>query len=248
MKQFSLSLFALLFLSACTHYYYTPAATQPGQTEAVYTRGLPGLRSQQYGADLTAGLSSKGEKDLSLQVYLYNDSDSAYTFYPEDVRVSGYDAFGQMQPLRVFEASEYVRWKRNRDILIGSAVVVGTVALILIVHEVSKDNNKGKNNNNNSGNNPDWANNYFYDPVGWIDFSVNTALIIGSANSAPPPQAEPTIPEKGLLRSHTLYPGEAVQGIVKVRGKAPFLNRILVEIPVNGAYHKFSFENKRSAR
>ena len=246
MKQPLLSLFALLFLGACTHYYYTPAATQPGQSEAVYTRGLPGLRSQQYGADLTAGLSAKGEKDLSLQVYLYNDSDTAYTFQPQEVRVSGYDAFGQMQPLRVFEASEYVKWKRNRDILITTAVVVGTVALILIVHEVSKDNNKSKSKNK-SGNDRDWANNYYYDPIGWIDFSVNTAFIVGSA-TAPPPQAEPVMPENGLLRTHTIYPGEAVQGIVKVRGKAPFLNRILVEIPVNGAYHKFSFEHKRPAR
>lgn len=247
MKQLLLSLFALFIFGACaTQYYYKPAATQPGQTEAVYTRGLPGLRSQQYGADLTAGLSAKGEKDLSLQVYLYNDSDEPYTFQPEDIRVSGYDAFGQMQPMRVFGASEYVKWKRNRDILIGTAIVVGTVALILVVSELSKDNNKSKGNNH-SNNAADWANNYYYDPIGWIDFSFNTAFIIGSA-AAPPPQAEPAIPENGLLRTHTIYPGEAIQGIVKVRGKAPFLNRVLVEVPVNGAYHKFSFENKRPAR
>ncbi len=245
MKKHFLGFLALSLLSACAQYYYQPAATQPGQTEAVYTRGLPGLRSQQFGADITAGLSAQGEKDLSLQVYIYNDSDSAYTIYPEDIRVSGYDAFGQMQPLRVFEAGEYVKWKRNRDILIGTAVVVGTVALILIVHEVSKDS-KGRSGSGN--NNRDWANAYFYDPVGWIDFSFNVGYVIGAAATAPPPQAQPAMPENGLLRAHTLYPGEAVQGIVKVRGKAPFLNRILVEVPVNGAYHKFSFEHKRRAR
>lgn len=245
MKQFALSLAIILTLGACaTHYYYKPAATQPGQTEAVYTRGLPGLRSQQFGSDLTAGLSSKGEKDLSLQIYLYNDTDSAYTFYPEDIQVSGYDAFGQMQPLRVFEASEYKKWKRNRDIMIGAAVVVATVATILIIHEVTKDKNPSKGGH--SGGDPAWTNNYYYNPVGWIDFSINTAFVIGAA-SAPPPQSEPAIPEDGLLRSHTLYPGEAVQGIVKVRGKEPFLNRVLVEVPVDGAYHKFSFENRRRA-
>lgn len=248
MKHLVLSLLTILLLGACaTSYYYQPAVTQPGQTEAVYTRGLPGLRSQQYGADLTAGLSAKGENDLSLQVYIYNDSDSAYTFYPEDIRVSGYDAFGQMQPLRVFEASEYVKWKRNRDILIGTAIVVGTVALILIINEATKDNHKSKGKNN-SGDVPYWANNYYYNPVGWIDFSFNMAYVIGAASATPPPQSEPYIPENGLLRTHTIYPGEAIQGIVKVRGKSPFLNKILVEVPVNGAYHKFSFENKKMAR
>jgi hypothetical protein len=246
MKQLILSLLVILFLGACaTHYYYNPAATQPGQTEAVYTRGLPGLRSQQFGADMTAGLSAKNENDLSLQVYIYNDSDDAYTFQPDAIRVSGYDAFGQMQPLRVFEASEYVKWKRNRDIMIGAAVVIATVALILIIHETTKDNNKSKGNNNNSDSG--WANNYYYNPIGWIDFSVNTAFVVGAATS-PPPQSNPAIPEDGLLRTHTIYPGEAVQGIVKVRGKSPFLNRVLVEVPVNGAYHKFSFENKQKVR
>ncbi|MBK6930558.1 MAG: hypothetical protein IPH12_06670 [Saprospirales bacterium] len=247
MKRFTFSLLALLLLGACAQYYYTPAGTQPGQTEAVYTRGLPGLRSQQYGADLTAGLSAKGENDLALQVYLYNDSDSAYTFYPEDVRVSGYDAFGHMQPLRVFEASEYKKWKRNRDILIGTAVVVGTVALILVISELSKDNNKKSSRNNNAQNHNEWANFYYYDPIGWIDFSFHIAYAAGT-HGAPPPQSEPRIPEDGLLRAHTIYPGEAIQGIIKVRGKSNFMERLLVEMPVNGAYHKFAFDNRQRAR
>lgn len=247
MKRILFSLFVLIFLAGCTrYYYYQPASTQPGQKEAVYTRGLPGLRSQQFGADLTAGLSSKGESDLSLQLYLYNESDSAYTFQPEDILVTGYDAFGQKQPLRVFGAQEYKKWKRNRDILIGTAVVVGTVALILIVHELTDDNKKSSRGGNS--NRPEWSSGYFYDPVGWIDFSLNTALIVNAASSNPPPQSDPAIPDDGLLRAHTLYPGEAMQGIVKVRGKTNFMQRILVEIPVNGAYHQFIFYNREPAR
>ncbi|TNE53100.1 MAG: hypothetical protein EP344_15150 [Bacteroidetes bacterium] len=248
MKQFALSLLAMLLFSACAvHYYYTPAATQPGQTEAVYTQGLPGLRSEQFGADLTAGLSAKGEQDLSLQVYIYNDSDSAYTFYPEDVRASGYDAFGQMQPLRVFGAAEYKKWKRNRDILIGTAVVVGTVALILIIREIADDDDKSSKKKDSKEKNREWASNYFYDPVQWIDFSFNVAIMAAS-NAEPPPPAEPFFTDDGLVRTHTIYPGEALQGIIKMRGKAPFLHNILVEIPVNGAYHKFAFDNRTQVR
>lgn len=238
-------LLPMLLLGACSYYYFKPAATQPGQTEAVYTRGVPGLRSQQFGADLTAGLSAKGENDLSLQLYLYNDSDEAYTFEPDGIRVSGYDAFGAKRPLRVFEATEYVKWKRNRDLMIGAALVVGTVALVLLASELSKDNRRSPNRGG-SGNRPDWAYNYFYNPIEWIDFSINSALLVRAA-TAPPPQSAPTMPEDGLLRQHTIYPGEAVQGIVKVRGKSSFMHRILVEVPVNGAYHKFVFDNRRRA-
>jgi hypothetical protein len=240
-KHIFLLLPAMLLLGACSYYYYKPAASQPGQTEATYTRGVPGLRSQQFGADVTAGLSAKGEKDLSLQLYLYNDSDEAYTFEPEGIRVSGYDAFGVMQPLRVFEATEYTKWKRNRDLMIGAAAVIGTVALILLVSELRDKPSRG-----GSGNRPDWTYNYFYNPIEWIDFSINSAIIIGSMS--PPPQATPAMPENGLLRQHTLNPGEAIQGIVKVRGNSGFMKHLLVEVPVNGAYHKFVFENRRSAR
>ncbi len=249
MKPLALTFFAALFLSACATYYYQPAATQPGQNEAEYTQGLPGLRSQQYGADLTAGLSAKGENDLSLQVYIYNDSDSAYTFNPEDVRVSGYDEFGHMKPLRVFGAAQYIKWKRNRDILIGTAVVVGTVALVLIVSEVSKDKKKssGKKDKNYSREHSGWHVDPYFDPVGWIDFSFQVSSAMIQASAAPPSR-EPVIPDDGLLRTQTLYPGEAVQGTIKVRGMANFTQRVLVEIPVNGAYHKFAFENRQPFR
>lgn len=235
---------SVLLLGACAYSYYKPAATQPGQTEAVYTRGVPGLRSQQYGADLTAGLSAKGEKDLTLQLYLYNDSDQAYTFEPDGIRVSGYDAFGAMRPLRVFEATEYIKWKRNRDLMIGAIAVVGTVAVILLVSELSSNKSRSSGRSGGNANRPDWTRNYYYNPIEWIDFSLNTALLIRSAS--PPPQSAPAIPEDGLLRRHTIYPGEAVQGIVKVRGQSNFMHRILVEVPVNGAYHQFVFDNRRT--
>ena len=57
----------------------------------------------------------------------------------------------------------------------------------------------------------------------------------------PPPASSPDF----LLRDHTLYPGEAVQGVVKVRAEADFKNKILVEVPVNGAYAQFVFERAK---
>ncbi len=235
-------LFSLFFgLSACVStYYYYPAASQPGQKEAVYTRGLPGLRSQQFGADLTAGLSARGEKDLSLMVYIYNDSDSAYTFYPEDVKVTGYDAFNQTQPLRVFGAEEYIRWKNTRDILIASAVVIGTVAAVVAISEATGGSDRPSRPAEHLSRADRWA-----IALDWIDFSMYAGFAI-AANNQPPP--EPIMPEDGLLRTHTIYPGEAIQGIVKIRGKANFMKHLLVEVPVNGAYHKFVFEHRTPVR
>lgn len=239
----ALILFCLFFgLSACVStYYYRPAASQPGQKEAVYTRGLPGLRSQQFGADLTAGLSARGEKDLSLMVYIYNDSDSAYTFYPEDIKVTGYDAFNQTQPLRVFGAEEYIRWKNTRDILIASAVVIGTVAAVVAISEATGGSDRPSRNHNHGLSEAD----RFAIAMDWIDFSMYAGFAI-AANNQPPPQ--PVMPEDGLLRAHTIYPGEAIQGVVKIRGKSNFMNRLLVEVPVNEAYHKFVFENRTPVR
>lgn len=239
----ALILFCLFFgLSACVStYYYRPAASQPGQKEAVYTRGLPGLRSQQFGADLTAGLSARGEKDLSLMVYLYNDSDSAYTFYPEDIKVTGYDAFNQTQPLRVFGAEEYIRWKNTRDILIASAVVIGTVAAVVAISEATGGSDRPSRNHNHGLSEAD----RFAIAMDWIDFSMYAGFAI-AANNQPPPQ--PVMPEDGLLRAHTIYPGEAIQGVVKIRGKSNFMNRLLVEVPVNDAYHKFVFEHRTPVR
>ena len=235
-------LLSLFFgLSACVStYYYRPAASQPGQKEAVYTRGLPGLRSQQFGADLTAGLSARGEKDLSLMVYVYNDSDSAYTFYPEDVKVTGYDAFNRTQPLRVFGAEEYIRWKNTRDILIASAVVIGTVAAVVAISEASGGSDRPSRNPERISGAERLA-----ITLDWIDFSMYAGFAI-AANNQPPP--EPIMPEDGLLRTHTIYPGEAIQGVVKIRGKANFMEHLLVEVPVNGAYHKFVFEHRAPVR
>lgn len=233
----------LLSLGSCVStYYYHPAATQPGQKEAVYTRGVPGLRSEQFGADLTAGLKARGEKDLSLLVYLHNDSDSAYTFYPEEVKATGYDAFGNTQKLRVFGASEYIRWKNTRDILIASAIVIGTVATVVAVSEAT--GNHGGHNHNAEA--PPLHSDRYFNTFDWIDWSLYTTVTIATNADGLPP--EPFMPEDGLLRNQTLEPGEGIQGVIKIRGKANFMQHILVEIPVNGAYHKFVFEDRASPR
>lgn len=232
----SLLALALLFGACVGTYYYRPAASQPGQKEAVYTRGLPGLRSQQFGADLTAGLSARGEKDLSLLVYVYNDSDSTYTFYPEDIKVTGYDPFGQYRPLRVFEAREYIRWKNTRDILIASAIVIGTVATVVAISEATGRHDPPKG----AGKALEHADRVAT-TLDWIDWSLYTTLTVAAHNTPPPP---PEMPEDGLLRAQTLHPGEGIQGVVKIRGKSNFMHRLLVEVPVNGAYHKFVFEHR----
>lgn len=58
------------------------------------------------------------------------------------------------------EASEYVRWKRNQDILIGTVIVVATVALILIYNEIADDEPSG-----NTGW-PDWNLRLLLQPTG----------------------------------------------------------------------------------
>lgn len=233
-------LLAALFLSSCARrMLYEPAANQPDASNVVYTHGVPALRSSIQGCEVVAELTSRGEKDMNLNVYVRNNSDSAFTFQPSLVKVRGYDGAGQWTPYRVFEADEYIRWKNRRDALIAAGIIVATVATILIIDELT-DDNSGRNNTNEYRYASDGVD-FFYDFSWWLTWTIPAA-----ASEEPP--SPPITSSDLLLRPHTLYPGEAVQGIVKVRAKLDFKDKILVEVPVNGAYAQFVFDRTQRRR
>ena len=233
-----LPLLAVLFFSSCSpRLFYEPATNQPDVSDVVYTHGVPALRTSIQGCEVVAELISRGEKDMNLNVYIRNNSDSAFTFQPAQVQVHGYNFAGQRVPYRVFEAEEYIRWKNTRDALIAAGIIVATVATIVIIHEMT-DSKPSRNADNYR-----YVSNgagFVYDLTWWVAWTVPAV-----ANEPPlPPAYSPDF----LLREHTLYPGEAVQGIVKVRAKPEFKNKILVEVPMNGAYAQFVFDRTQRRR
>ena len=79
--------------------------------------------------------------------------------------------------------------------------------------------------------------NLAYDITWWMAWTIPDSV----DEMPPPPESSPDF----LLREHTLYPGDAVQGIVKLRANADYKNKILVEVPVNGVYTRFVFDRSK---
>lgn len=235
-------LLAALFLSSCSRsFYYMPAKIQPDASDVVHTHGVPALRTSIQGCEVVAELGSKGERDMSLNVYIRNNSDSAFTFEPGQVQVHGYNLVGERVPFRVFTAEEYIHWKNTRDAIIAGVAIVATVATVAIIANNTNDNNSGNHHTNQySGDDAQVIGdvfNFAYDLSWWMAWTIPAA-----EEELPPP---PAYSSDFLLREHTLYPGDAVQGIVKVRAKAEYKNKILVEVPVNGAYAQFVFDRAK---
>lgn len=228
-----LPLLAALFFASCAQrMFYRPAEHQPDVSNLIYTNGVPALRTSIQGCEVVAELTSKGERDMNLNLFIRNNSDSAFTFQPEQVQVHGYNHARQKVPYRVFEAEEYIRWKNNRDALIAAGVLVATVATIVAIDRATDSG--GHNNGAEVVNNVSVGIDFVYDLTWWLAWTIPVV----ADNPPPPPAYSPDF----LLRTHTLYPGEAVQGIVKVRAETEYKNKILVEVPVNGAYAQFVFD------
>ena len=234
-------LFAVLILTSCNPtLFYRPAEVQPDVSDVVYALGVPALRTTVQGCEVVAELTSKGERDMNLNVYIRNNSDSMFTFMPEQAKVRGYNGAGQWATYRVFEAEEYIRWKNTRDALVAAGVVVATVATVVAIDRATDSRPRNRNNNRQEFNNVSAGIDLVFD-LGWY---LAWTIPMVADNPPPPPAYSPDF----LLRAHTLYPGEAVQGIVKVRAETEFKNKILVEIPVNGAYAQFVFDKASAVR
>lgn len=229
MKPIFLSLALALFGTSCSQsFYYRPTADQPDQTTLIYNQGVPSLSALVPGAEVSTDLTSQGQSMLNLGVFVRNEGDSLVTFLPEGVRVYGYNANGQRKEYRVFTAEQFIRRRNRQNALIAGAIVVATVATVVAVN----------NDNNNHPSNVDSGNGYRYNNDNnwwWWAWSAPSIWI---GNDGPPP---PYASTDGLLRPQTLYSGESVQGLIKVKSDPEFRDKILVEVPVNGAYAQFVF-------
>ncbi|MEO6759813.1 MAG: hypothetical protein ABIO24_10200, partial [Saprospiraceae bacterium] len=148
------------------------------------------------------------------------------TFAPEGVRVSGFNAAGERREYRVYTAEQFIRRRNRQHAIIVGAVVVATVATVVAV-----------NNEAGSSANTDYGSNHYHSNDTWWWWAWSAPTIWIGPDAPPTPYAS----TDGLLRTQTLYAGESVQGLIKVKSDPNFRDKILVEVPVNGAYAKFVF-------
>jgi hypothetical protein len=240
MKALSFYFFAAcLVLSACNNrYMYQPVTPQANATTS-YNQGLPVLEGNLGAAPLHADLTSRGKRDMALRLSIENGAQEPLTFEPEKIKVTGYNASGQAAPFKVYTAEEYIRHRNTRNAIIVGSAVVATVAIVAIAANAdSKDIGKpGHHRNENYS--------YFFDPF-W--FNVPTFFIQAGTRQAEA-ASNVYMPQDGLLRRHTIYSGELLQGVVRIKAKPGYTQRIKIEIPdAYGLYQSFEFDHQMRLR
>jgi hypothetical protein len=223
------------FFTACNYrYVYNPLSEHSDlDASKMYTHGIPTLYKQVDSIDLFGDLTSNGQRDYSLTVGLVNNAGHSVNFYPEDVKAWGYDVDGRKVPLRVFTAKEFIRRRNTNTAIWATVAVVATVAAAVAINDAtsSRPNSDFNRNNNN------WNSDF------WFWMAMSTPQIVINDPGAPAPRRP-----DNLLRNHTLLPGESLQGIIKVRSNETLLQRIEVEIPVNGTKSVFAFGKRERLR
>lgn len=215
---FTLLAIAATIVSCAPVRYFQPAKEQNINADILYHDGLPYIRSMMEKTEVSAQLMLKGERSLSLDVFFYNEGGEAFNIEPESIRAIGFNDLGIPTDLRVFTAEQFIRRRNTRAAIIGGvaviAAVAGTVALL--------DNPAA---NNAVGND-------------LLFLGLTAAPTITASN-----RSAPFSPQDGLVRPHSVLPQTAYRGLVMIQGKADYLHRIEVTVPVNNMPHRFNFEN-----
>lgn len=213
----------LTLLSSCNRtYFYKPLETTNDRIKPSYQHGVGTLTYMGNHISLTAGLLSRQGSDVILQIAIRNDSDSTLFFLPDEVVGKGYNKVGKARDLRIMTARQVIK-RRNRN----TAIAVGVVAAAAIASVALADDTPSS---------PlDHHNHYFNDPF-W--FAASTPLWI-----APPPGYIPqiTASRDGLLRAHTLMPGEELRGEIRIKSPGEFTDQMRIGIPIDGQMQYFEY-------
>ncbi len=222
MMRFLPILFSALLLGSCARsYYFVPAAEQNANTEVMQYNGIPYIRSTMEKMEVSTLVTARGTQTIGVDLLCYNDSDTPIEIDPARLRVTGFDAMGVTAPFKVFSAEQFIRRRNTRNAIIGGVVLVASIGAAIASAEGAAA----------GGNNFD-ANLFF-----WSLSAVPPLFFNGSG-------AEPFVPNDGLARPHTLMPGAAYRGMVMVKGKADFQERLEITMPVNGMPHRFDYARR----
>ncbi|MFZ4476056.1 MAG: hypothetical protein ACOYPR_12735 [Saprospiraceae bacterium] len=221
-------LFALSGVSCTYRYYYQPASSQPQQASTVYTHGVPSLRLYKDSVEVFADLTNENTLMHDLNIYIRNDRSTPLEFDPANILVTGYNGDGTTEPFRVFSAEQYISKRQTEAVLISVAAIAAVTTAAVIA---ANNDNHGSSENSN-----DFDDNVFW----WLSVSPN--IIINN------PYQVPYMPADGLLRRYTLFPGDALQGIVKVKARNSSYQHVLIEVPIDSAYLKYHFGSPQRLR
>jgi hypothetical protein len=217
-----------VLLSSCNQaYFYKPAQVPENQQLITYRNGIECISHKQDGITVEAHIIKTSSSDVQLMLSVYNDSDSIVHFQPDEVTAKGYNKQGTGKTLKVMTARDVVR-RRNKRTAIAVGALVATAAAVVIAEESSDRNNS----NNNDGNR------YAFDPF-WYWVPPPTTLLM-----LPPQSASVVQSPDGILRAHTLQPGEELRGKIILKRPAEFTERMEIRFPIDGRAEEFSFSGR----
>jgi hypothetical protein len=226
-KCFFIAAIALIGLSSCSRtYFFKPSETTSQNQVVTFQNGIECITHKQDGITVSAHMLKSSGSDVNLMLSIYNDSDSTLTFFPDQVSAKGYNQKGVGKSLTVMTPRDVVK-RQNKRTAIAVGSVIALTAAIIIAEETS-DN---RNNNNNFNNNR-----YAYDPF-WYWIPPPTTLLM-----IPPQSAGIVQSRDGLMRTHTLLPGEELRGKIILKRPGAFTESMEVYVPVDGRAEVFSFK------
>jgi hypothetical protein len=209
-------------LSACSpKYVYQPIGNAEQQT-LVYTHGIPTLQQNVGDLYFDMDLQKATTNTLKLRIFISNNAETDITFDPQKLSVFSQHENGQGRQLKTYTAEGYKRRVKNQRIAVAAVLIAATAASAYAL----KDNNDPNCNSNQ-------------DQIYVVPYQIDV-------NSNTPNASEVNLqrPADGLLRIHTLKPGEALEGNIMIALKEPYTPKIILQYPAQDSTYRFVFERK----
>lgn len=213
----------LLVFSSCASYrtFYTPQVDSASGQQKLHLHGAESVTTKQPNARITLQLQKVHNREVNLLLSVVNDSETSFTFDPTQISATGYNNVGAGQSLKVMTPKQLAKRKaRSQALTTGLLVATGTLAIATAA--------------NNANYYP-----YGYDPLFWTWF-----LLLDDSNTPPPTPPMVFKSPDGIIRTHTLRPGEELQGIVKIKCRNGFTEKVKLHVPVHGSDAKFEFSGE----
>jgi hypothetical protein len=219
----ALLIFSLTNCRSAKKIYRPDINTEAGQI-ITYKNGAPCITQTTNAISITAQLQYLNRSEANLILAVRNDSDSILTFFPEQVSAKGFNKLKAGQSLVVMSPKDVIR-RQNKNIALATGLLVATTAAAVAINI---DEPNSHNNYHNFG----------YDPFlyWWLIPAV------AGPRAAPNPLPDGVIQSQdGLLRTHTLQPGEELRGIIKIKCRPGFAEPLEIRIPIDGKDEVFLF-------
>jgi hypothetical protein len=217
----ALLLFFFFALVACTsNYKFQPTNSDSEPYSLVYTHGIPTLQKSigdiYFDMDMIKGYRNA----IKLRLFISNNSDKNLTFDPNQLVAYGMKSNGTGKKLKTYSADGYKRHVRNQNLLLAATLIAATATA---AHTISPNEDQYCTNNG-----------VYLIPTPF--YCVENAVFASETNLQRPTD--------GLLRIHTIKPGEALEGNIMIGLNKAFSDQIILKYPFQDSIYHFNFERK----